>query len=346
MTKPRADLYYYTPTFTGAVITASIFCVLAIIHAGLLFRTKTWFCTPLLIGALCEVVGFTARAYSHSNKTYSTTNAGPLIALIIQACLILLAPVLFSATVYMFLGRIMRATGQTALSPLNIRYLTKIFVWCDIILLNLQSTGASLFTNSRGKAWMSDLGRAIVLVGLVAQIGTFGFFVTVAGRWHWRMNNLHPRSIAMGGFRWERPIYMLYGVSAIITGRNLYRVTEFAMGGKLIFFGHCWRVVADRFIIEDGYLNVNEWPVYALDAAFMIVVLSICAFWYVGNIHERNQRRESVELMVQGESIGEGRAKEKDVAEAKAKAKASAVLNIVFLGVPGLVLGLLKRRRT
>ncbi|PVH95388.1 hypothetical protein DM02DRAFT_482480, partial [Periconia macrospinosa] len=256
-------LYYYTPTFTGAVITASIFLVLFVIHTTLLLRTRTWFCTPLAIGALCEVIGFGARAYSHSNKTYSRTNAGPLIALIVQAVLILLAPILFAATIYMFLGRIIRATGHTSLSPININNVTKIFVWCDFILLNLQSTGASLFTNSKGRTWMVTLGRAVVLVGLVVQIVVFGFFVVVAGMWHRRMRRGDREVVrrSVEGFRWERYMVMLYVVSGIITARNFFRVAEFAMG-------------------EDGYLNTNEWPVFAFDASLMAVVLVICSFWY------------------------------------------------------------------
>lgn len=181
-----------------------------------------------------EVVGFGTRAYSHSNKRYSATNAGPLVALILQAVLILLAPLFFAATIYMFLGRIIRASGHTSLSPINIKYVTKIFVWCDVILLNVQSVGASLFTNSKGKAWMSNVGRAIVLVGLVAQICAFGFFVYVAGKWHSRMNRREGGSAAGTGFQWKRYMYMLYGVSGVITARNLYRVAEFAMGGKFI----------------------------------------------------------------------------------------------------------------
>jgi hypothetical protein len=35
---------------------------------------------------------------------------------------------------------------------------------------------------------------------------------------------------------WERYLFYLYGVSIIITFRNLFRVIEYALGGKWCFF--------------------------------------------------------------------------------------------------------------
>ncbi|KAF1949799.1 RTA1-domain-containing protein [Byssothecium circinans] len=318
MAKARSDLYYYTPSLPLAITSAAVFSIFLAIHTYRLFRTKTWFCTPFVIGALCEVIGFSARAYSHYHKTYSRTNAGPLVALIVQACLILLAPLLYAASVYMFLGRIIHATGHTTLSPIPIRYLTKIFVWADIICINLQSTGASLFTNAKGKASMVSLGKTIVLVGLVAQIFTFGLFVYVAVMWHYRVkkNACGGRRNAVEGFEWERYVGLLYVVSVIITFRNLFRVAEYAMG-------------------EEGYLNANEWPTYAFDALPMAVVLTICAFWYVGNIYAPlEQNRESLEMMVDGEQPGvEGNGRGKN--EKKADAFDIAI-NVFFLGIPWL----------
>jgi hypothetical protein len=138
----------------------------------------------------------------------------------------------------MFFGRIMRATSHTSLSPVPIQYLTKLFVWADFICLNVQSTGASLFANANGKASLANLGKVVVLVGLVAQIFTFGFFVYVAVIWHRRVNTRGQRDVVVTEFRWERYMYMLYTVSIIITCRNLFRVAEYAIGGKCYSFCH------------------------------------------------------------------------------------------------------------
>lgn len=35
--------------------------------------------------------------------------------------------------------------------------------------------------------------------------------------------------------------------------------------------------------IADGYLLANECPIYVFDAALMVVVLAICARWYVAD---------------------------------------------------------------
>jgi hypothetical protein len=236
--------------------------------------------------SLGEVIGFAARAYGHDNRYYKAKNPGPLVAYIIQACLVLIAPLFYAASVYMFLGRIIRATGHTQYVPIRINWLTKIFVGGDLLCLNIQSSGASVLTNSKGDAKKASIGTNIVMAGLVLQILVFGYFVYVAGVFHSRMRRgpvATGKSVA-GGWNWEGYLKMLYFASVIITLRNLYRVVEYAMG-------------------EEGYLMMNEWSVYALDAAPMAVVLVVCARWYVGDLTGIvEEGRESVEMMVGGET--------------------------------------------
>jgi hypothetical protein len=223
------------------------------------------------------------RAFGHSNRYYSPTNAGPLVAFIIQACLILLAPLFFAASVYMLLSRIIRATGHSAYSPVQIKWLTKIFVGGDLLCLNIQSTGASILTNSKGNARKASIGTNIVMGGLVLQILIFSFFVAIASVFHKRMRNgpvAAGKHIA-GGWNWEGNLYMLYLVSGIITFRNLYRVIEYAMG-------------------ENGYLMTKEWSIYALDALPMAVVLVICAKWYVGDMSALLAEEEDIIEMIVG----------------------------------------------
>ncbi|KAF2641388.1 hypothetical protein P280DRAFT_517592 [Massarina eburnea CBS 473.64] len=164
-----------------------------------------------------------------------------------------------------------------------------IFTWTDVLCINLQGTGASLFTNAKGKASMAKVGKVLVLTGLVAQIATFAFFVYVAMSWHRRVvgdaNGRKKRAVKTEGFAWVKYMRLLYVVSMIITFRNLFHVTKYAMS-------------------EDGYLNAKEWPTYAFDALLMVVVLALCAFWYVGNLDVPfEQNGDSLEMMYMRSTI-------------------------------------------
>jgi hypothetical protein len=48
------DHWPYNPSIAAAIIFALLFGAFTIFHAFRLFRTRTWFCIPLVIGGLCE----------------------------------------------------------------------------------------------------------------------------------------------------------------------------------------------------------------------------------------------------------------------------------------------------
>lgn len=131
----------------------------------------------------------------------------------------------------MFLGRIIRATGYTSYSIVRPAWLTKLFVGGDVLCFLVQAVGAAILAGSDTKK-SSDLGKAVILVGLCLQMVIFGFFMAVAAVWHKRMNEDGGYKEGSGSFNWARYLKMLYIVSTIITVRNLFRVIEYAMGGK------------------------------------------------------------------------------------------------------------------
>jgi RTA1 like protein len=54
---------------------------------------------------------------------------------------------------------------------------------------------------------------------------------------------------------------VLYGVSSILTIRNIFRVAEY-LGGR------------------EGFLLRVEWPIYVFNAIFMAVTMAIFYWWY------------------------------------------------------------------
>lgn len=148
---------------------------------------------------------------------------------LIQIILILLAPILFAASVYMFLGRIIRSTGYVKYSMVRPKFLTAIFVAGDILCFLIQLIGAAIMGNATSKSTL-DLAETIILVGLALQICIFGLFLAVGIVFHKRVRKANG-SLLVDGVDWERYLFSLYAVSALITFRNLFRVIEHALGG-------------------------------------------------------------------------------------------------------------------
>ncbi|KAF2255990.1 putative RTA1 domain protein [Trematosphaeria pertusa] len=263
------EYYSYTPSLAGAVIAAIVYFFLTSAHVFRLYKTRTWFCIPFILGGLFEVVGYSARARSNADPDV-------MAPFLMQAILILLAPILFAASVYMFLGRIILATGCASYSLIRPTWLTRIFVGGDIFCFFVQLIGAAMLSSATTKSKL-DLANTIVLVGLSAQIVIFGGFMVVGLVFHLRMRKNDPKAAL--DWNWERYMMSLYAVSVIITLRNLFRVIEYALG-------------------DDGYLLSNEWPVYVFDFIPMSIVMAVCVMWYVGKLDFASNGRGDVEMMI------------------------------------------------
>jgi hypothetical protein len=158
----------------------------------------------------------------------------------------------------MVLGRIIRSIHAEHLSPIRPRLLTKLFVLGDFIALTIQGNASGL----TAKASTQKAGEAIITAGLFIQIALFGLFCFVAFIFHKRMlqrggkeAEQHPH------VPWKQGLWVLYICSALIMFRSIFRVVEYIMG-------------------VDGYLLATEWPMYAMDAAPMIIVQIIFLIWF------------------------------------------------------------------
>jgi RTA1 like protein len=180
----------------------------------------------------------------------------------VQSSMILLAPVLFSASIYMTLGRVIVSVGGEKHSLVRPSWLTKLFVIGDIFSLAVQGGAAGLMVTASNVV----LGQNIILGGLGIQIIIFGLFCTTAVLFHVRMRRdvLAVERIPEGVL-WEHVLWMLYGASALIMTRSIYRVVEFAMG-------------------NDGYLLSNEWSLFVFDAVPMLAVMGIFWQWFPSTV--------------------------------------------------------------
>lgn len=192
-----------------------------------------------------EFVGYAARASAH-DKT------GKIMPFVAQNTMILLAPVLFAASIYIVLGRIIRGTHGEAYSIIKPKRLTKLFVLGDVLSLVIQGGGAGLMVTGEH----AKMAQAIIIVGLVFQIAIFNIFCTTAFLFHRRVRRSPLAESIPPETNWQQALYMLYAVSTLIMVRSVFRVIEFIMG-------------------VDGYLLSNEWPLYTFDAVPMFLVMAI-----------------------------------------------------------------------
>lgn len=170
---------------------------------------------------------------------------------------ILLAPLFFAATVYMALGRLITAINGEAYSVVPLKWLTRLFVCGDVLTLAVQASGAGIMIVSS----LAKTGQAIAIVGLLAQIIIFGFFCITTVLFHRRMargGNWSGKEVllASGG---QQGLQALYGISACIMGRSIFRTAEFIDGAS-------------------GYLFSVEWPLYIFDTLPMLCVVGL--FWW------------------------------------------------------------------
>jgi hypothetical protein len=130
------ELYRYNPSIAAAVIFIVAFTLTTILHAYQMIRTRTWFYIPFVAGGVFELTGYVGRAISASE----TPNwaLGPYI---IQAVLLLVAPALFAASIYMELGRVVMMVDGDHYLFVRRKWMTQIFVCGDILSFLMQSSG-------------------------------------------------------------------------------------------------------------------------------------------------------------------------------------------------------------
>lgn len=95
---------------------------------------------------------------------------------IIQNFFILVAPALFAASIYMTLGRIIRALKAEKHSLVRVDRLTKTFVLGDVMSFLVQGGSAGLMFQSS----TVNIGQGMVVAGLFIQIVMFGLFALTA----------------------------------------------------------------------------------------------------------------------------------------------------------------------
>ncbi|OHF01553.1 RTA1 protein [Colletotrichum orchidophilum] len=239
-------LYHYDPTIVGAVIFILLFLGSSLFHFWQLVRARCWFLLPLAIGGIMQVTGYAARAKSGNESPDYTL--GPYI---MQAILLLVAPALYAATIYMELGRIITVIDGEGHALIRKEWMTKIFVTGDVLSFILQGGGGGY--QASGTLDALNSGAKIIIVGLFVQLICFGFFVVIAVAFHYSINSA-PTGRSNSSIPWRKHMMALYLGSFLVMVRSIFRAAEYLQG-------------------FDGYLLSHEAYLYIFDALLMFLVM-------------------------------------------------------------------------
>ncbi|OAX78915.1 hypothetical protein ACJ72_06775 [Emergomyces africanus] len=266
------ELYRYIPSLPAAIISVVVFAILTAGHTWRLLRARAFYFTAFTVGGLFQTIGYCGRIWGHFDKL-------SLGGFIIQAILILVAPALYAASIYMILGRLIRTLRAENLSLIPVKWVTKIFVTGDVLSFSLQAGGGGIQGGRTLKLF--EMGEKIIVAGLFTQIAVFGFFVATTVLFHRRVVVTPTQIAAQGVIPWRRHIYVLYSTSAIILIRSIFRVIEYLQG-------------------NGGYLISHEVFLYIFDMILMVLVMGIFLLWYIDDleskrVHKRQESEEQIE---------------------------------------------------
>ncbi|KAL4984669.1 RTA1 like protein-domain-containing protein [Aspergillus falconensis] len=232
---PEAEkyvLYHYKPSLALAVVGVIAFAVGTLVHGLLAYRHKMKFFLAFIIGAVFEAIGYAARAVNaDQSPDYDTTPYA------LQSVLILLAPSLFAASIYMILGRIIRLTDGDSRSLIRASRPTKIFVLGNVAAFLIQSGGGGMLTQAKSPS-DQERGENIIIFGLIVQIIFSGFFVLVSIIFHRRIIQSPTTASLNTLLNWQRYLWVLYVASMLIMVRCVYRVIEYIQGQEGPLMGH------------------------------------------------------------------------------------------------------------
>ncbi|KAF3017033.1 hypothetical protein E8E14_000140 [Neopestalotiopsis sp. 37M] len=244
-TSPYA-FYRYVPSTAAAIIFCILFLITTLLHFWQMFRTKSWFLGALVAGCFTEFIGYAARARSSTEEP----GCWRMMPYIVQNVFILLSPALFSASVYVILGKIVEVADGDSHVLIKRRKITKTFVIGDLVCLFLQCASGGLMGGSRALPALYDIGNGLVIATLILQLLWFLFFVVVALMFHRSMLKTPTPTAQRPDVRWQKYLITLYIVSLLVMIRSLFRAIEYIEG-------------------KTGYLQSTEAFFYVFDTILM-----------------------------------------------------------------------------
>ncbi|KAL4812095.1 RTA1 like protein-domain-containing protein [Aspergillus spinulosporus] len=281
------SVFFYNPSLAATVLFSILYVIPFIYHIYISYNAQKKtsnkyfrysYSIPIIIAAFIEIIAYGQRAAS----TQSTQDIGLFAS---SQTLIVLAPVLVCASLYVLLGRIIRSTCafQSGDGDRDARrrvtgigreeetgeaekrrevkvggivrasYLPKIFITLDVAAMLTQGGGSAIAAAGEWEGSLEDIGTGVLIGGLALQVATFTVFMSVVVSFHQEILRRGEEGMRM----------MLRGVyigGLFVMIRSIFRLIEFALG-------------------TESYVMTNEWPLYVLEAVPMLVAFMVLG-WY------------------------------------------------------------------
>ncbi|KAH7356874.1 RTA1 like protein-domain-containing protein [Rhexocercosporidium sp. MPI-PUGE-AT-0058] len=278
--------FLYIPTLPGNALFAAIFGIYLVAQIFLGIKHKTWgYMVAMVLGLLLEVIGYTGRILLHNNPFNGDNFLMYLVTLTI-------APALLSASIYLCLARIVNVYGEN-LSRFKPRTYTLFFVTCDLLCLVLQALGGGIASTSDTKS-ANDLGRNIMMAGLVLQVVSLTCFAIAASEFGFRVykakGQRNERYLSIVNTRLFKAFLIGLAVATItIFIRSVYRIAELSGG----FNSHLFTDDEVSFMILEGVMIII--------ACFCLTVFhpAVCfqGVWHETNFVFRTSKNRAEKMM-------------------------------------------------
>jgi len=209
-------IYGYTPSFALGLLGVSLFTISTILHSFQVLRHRSWFCLLLVIGSTMEIVGYTFRILSAKRDPYN------IIYFVIQYFFIVVAPVFFSAAIYMVLSKLIYITGRQY-SPIPPNHILRLFIVSDVVATGIQIAGAASIGRQESARKDPTAANNILLAGLAFQVFSFLIFLFLLSAFIYRARKVVMASMASFLFA-----YMT--ASLLVYLRTCFRLAETSRG--------------------------------------------------------------------------------------------------------------------
>ncbi|CCT69889.1 related to phospholipid-translocating ATPase [Fusarium fujikuroi] len=212
----ESSILRYQPNVPANAIFIGVFGLSMALHIFQGIKMKTWgFMASMMAGCILEIIGYIGRLIIHDNPF-------DFIGFLLQIIMITIAPVFFSAAIYVLLSQVINFVDPSV-SRFSPKYFYWIFIPSDIISLILQAVGGAVSVVSTAQEDVKT-GEDVSIAGLVFQVVTLLCFVALFIDYVIRASKSPAR------YRLTKPIltflFFLFLSTIFILIRCGYRIAE------------------------------------------------------------------------------------------------------------------------
>ncbi|KAH7112748.1 RTA1 like protein-domain-containing protein [Dactylonectria estremocensis] len=272
------DYYQYRVDMAPNAAFLAVFgaSMIGYIVTWIVARYSTAFNVAILLGLICEVLGYAGRIMSADNPWSEN-------GFLIQICCLTIGPAFMAAGIYLCLRRIVSAFGPEN-SRLPPEYYTRIFIPCDVISLILQALGGGMASVASHNKESPDAGSNIMIAGLAFQVITIVGFILASTDFALRTVRRH-RALGDSALD-QRP--------ELVRVRNSRRFKACLAALGLATFCILWRSAFRVAELSEGW----EGPIMGDQGMFIGFegVLIVVAVWVLNIFHPAFCMKELFEL--------------------------------------------------